>query len=89
MLSDILAALDSEGSFEFTPEVLKSLTGADMDTLMAELRKRKFSAAWCQGLIGDWRTAVAGRLIVPIPDDFDHGAERAILSRQDRMYEGE
>lgn len=89
MLNTILAALNTNGDFDFTDEVFRSLTGADMDVLMAAMRERKFPAAWCQGLLGDWRKAVEGRLIVPIPDNFDHGAERATLTRQDRMYEGE
>ncbi|OHD26293.1 MAG: hypothetical protein A2Y38_06570 [Spirochaetes bacterium GWB1_59_5] len=90
MLNTILAALDnSESCFEFTPEVLCTLTGADLDTLLTAMRERKFSPSWCQGLVSDWRKAVEGRLIVPIPDNADQGAELAILSRQDRRYEGE
>lgn len=90
MLNAILAALDdSESSFEFTPAVLRSLTGADMDTLMAAMLTRGFSRTWCMGLVSDWHQAKLPDLIIPIPDG-NHGgdaAELAILERQDRRYE--
>ena len=89
-LNEILTALDdSTGSFEFTPEVLRELTGPEMDTLLAALRFRRFSSFWCQGLLGDWLVANQDKFIVPIQDNYDQGMELAILSRQEHKYEGQ